>query len=365
MRRICVFCETWESGGIEAFLTNVICHMDLSGLEIDVAAARLGESVFTAPLEERGIRFYQLSGSTRRVAENHRLFRRLLEKRNYDVVHLNAYQALSLAYLHLAERAGVSVRIAHSHSTDLRKSATRSLKLAIHRWAKGKYTDASTCRWGCSRAAAEFLFPSATDWTFVPNGIDEERFRFDPVLRKEVRRELGVEEKLVIGNVGRLCYHMKNQTFLIEAFQELLAMHPESVLLLVGEGEDKKKLEQKVRNLGIENRVIFYGTTDRAEQLYWAMDVYAFPSLFEGLGIVAIEAQASGLPVLCSEYIPEEALITPWAVRCPLSGGAKFWAEALLSAKGAPEREAAAAAVAEAGFGVDEVAEWIREVWMG
>ena len=341
----------------------MIGHMDRRGLEIDLVAARLGRSVFAKPLEELGVHFYQLSGSTRKVAENRRLFRRLLEERRYDVVHLNAYQALSLQYLELARLSGVPVRIAHSHNTALRKSLTRPLKLALHRWARKKYAGEATRRWACSAQAARFLFGDA-EWTFVPNGIDVERFRFDPEGREEARRELGLENKLVIGNVGRLCYQ-KNQSFALDVFQLLHRQQPESLLLLVGEGEDRKALEEKAKSLGVDDSVIFYGTTDRVERLYWAMDVFAFPSLFEGLGIVAIEAQAAGLPVLCSEHIPEEAPITAWATRRELTAGAKSWAEALLAARSPEDRQTAAEAVIEAGFGVEAVAERVREAWMG
>lgn len=168
MARICVFCETWESGGIEAFLCNAICHMDLAGLEIDIVAARLGESIFTPALKERGVRFLPLSGSTRKLAENHRRFSALLAQQQYDVVHLNAYQALSLCYLALAQKAGVPVRIAHSHNTELRKSPGRPLKLALHRWAGKRYADVMTHRWACSASAARFLFGDTPEWTFVP-----------------------------------------------------------------------------------------------------------------------------------------------------------------------------------------------------
>jgi len=364
MARICVFCETWESGGIEAFLCNAICHMDLAGLEIDIVAARLGESIFTPALKERGVRFLPLSGSTRKLAENHRRFSALLAQRQYDVVHLNAYQALSLRYLALAQKAGVPVRIAHSHNTELRKSPGRPLKLALHRWARRAYGDVMTHRWACSASAARFLFGDTPEWTFIPNGIDVERFRFAPAARARVRGELGLEGKLVIGNVGRLCYQ-KNQTFLLDVLKAVQQRCPESALLLVGEGEDRPDLEEKARTLGIEDNVMFYGTTDRVERLYWAMDVFAFPSQFEGLGIAAVEAQAAGLPIVCSEGVPTETIVTDLALRLPLSAGAGEWAEAILNGKAPGSRAATADGVTAAGFGVETTAAKIREVWMG
>ena len=334
MRRICCFCETWESGGIESFLNNVLQRMDLTNAEVDIVAACIKESVFTAGLEKKGIRFVQLSGGQRRLLQNFRLFRNLLRERRYDVVHFNLYQGLSLYYVRIAQQEGVSVRIAHSHNTALRKSGTRYLKLLLHWAAKICYTSSATDLWACSQAAAEFLFASRDlaqkGFRFIPNGIETERFRFDAAQRDAVRKELGLADAFVIGNIGRLCYQ-KNQSFLLDVFGEIVKQKPYSRLLLVGEGEDKIALEGRARRLGIADTVIFFGTTDHVEQLLWAMDVFVFPSRFEGLGIVAIEAQAANLPIICSENIPPEAFITNLAQKLDLRTGPAIWAKQIIS----------------------------------
>ena len=212
--RVCCYLERWESGGIESFLYNVIMRLDMSCLEIDIVAAEIKDSVFTADLQDKGVRFVELSGDQHKLCRNHKKFREILKERRYDVVHLNAFQGLTLYYMRLAEDVGVPIRIAHSHNTDLRNSPGRAIKLSIHKWAKNKWTSAATCLWACSKQAAEFLFAEdklkERGFTFIPNGIDTERFRFDPAVREQVRAELGVEDKFVIGNVGRLCYQ-KNQ----------------------------------------------------------------------------------------------------------------------------------------------------------
>ena len=364
--KICLYCEKWESGGIESFLTNVLTHLDLSSLSVNLVAAELCPSVFTARLEALGVRFVQLSGSLRDLKTNHRMFRELLRERQYDVVHLNAYQAMSLQYLDLAREAGVPVRIAHSHNTALRKSASRALKMVLHNRAKEKYADVATDLWACSQEAAAFLFaPDALrrqGYTFIPNGIEIDRFRFSPEARDRVRAELGVGVALVIGNIGRLCYQ-KNQQFLLQVLPEVLRRRPDAVLLLVGEGDDRAALEEESRALGISDRVIFYGTTDRPEDLYSAMDVFAFPSRFEGLGIAAVEAQTAGLQTLCSEHVPHEARLTPLAVPLPLQ--AEVWADAILHHDQETDRAAAAGAVEDAGFAIRAVAEKIESKWKG
>lgn len=352
--KVCCLCERWESGGIESFLDNVLSRLDMERFQVDVVASSLGESVFTDGLRRSGVHFYELSGDQRRTIGNSRRFMRLLRERRYDVVHLNAFHGLSLRYLWLAERAGVPVRIAHSHNTALRPSLGRPLKLLLHRLARRAFAGSATAFWACSSAAAGFLFPKGAlgrrGYTFIPNAIDTYRFAFRPALRDELRKDLGLTGAYVIGNTGRLCAQ-KNQGFLLEAFAQVLPRVPESRLLLVGEGELRPRLERLAEGLGIREKVVFFGVTDRIEQLLWAMDAFAFPSRFEGLGIAAVEAQAAGLPVVASEAVPQEARIAGTFRTVPLARGPQGWAEALLACRPpAPARTEAAAAVRRAGF---------------
>ena len=367
MKKVCCFVEHWESGGIESFLYNILTRIDLTNFKVDIVAASLGHSIFTEPLKKIGIRFFELSGSQRKVSENYKLFRLLLREQRWDVLHLNAFQGLSLRYLRLAKEEGVPVRIAHSHNTSLRKSLSRPLKLLIHRLAKKRYTAYATSLWACSGDAADFLFDTQilrqNGYTFVPNGIDTERFRFDPAIRETVRTKLGFTGKYVIGNVGRLCYH-KNQEFLLDVFSAVSKQRPESLLLLAGEGEDRPRLEQKAKELDIADKVVFYGLSDQIEQLFWAMDVFVFPSRFEGLGIVAIEAQAAGLNVICSEYVPKEVYVTPLAQKQFFADGAALWARRIIGFSESDvyeKRSLAADAVKEAGFDIKDTAKNIMK----
>lgn len=334
-QKICCFCEQWESGGIESFLANAYAHMDLTQMQIDIVAARLGSSIFTKPLEQAGVVFYELAGSTRSLIRNWQLFQKLLREKEYDVVHLNIFHGLSLLYALLAKKEGVAVRIVHSHNTALRRSRSRLFKLAVHRTACLLLADTATHRWACSGQAARFLFPGRilkkTGFTFIPNGIDTGRFIRDEAIRRQMRARMHLEGRLVIGNVGRLCYQ-KNQKFLLEVLAAVQKRIPQSTLLFIGEGEDRGLLERLAARAGLSDAVLFWGTTDHVERMYQAMDVFAFPSLFEGLGIAALEAQASGLVTLCSEHVPQEAFVTALARRISLKRGAGCWADAVLAA---------------------------------
>jgi len=357
--KVCFFCERWESGGIESFLSNVLHCLDLETLQADIVAACLCQSVFTEPLKKLGVRFFELSGDQRNLIQNHKLFSALLETEQYAVVHINAFHGLSLYYARLAMRAGVPMRIAHSHNASLRKSATKPLKLLIHKMAKELYVNDATDLWACSKSAAEFLFPQsalrAKGVEFIPNGIEASRFRFKPEVREQVRAELGLEGNFVIGNVGRLC-SQKNQDFLLDVFAQVRRGRPESRLLLVGEGELMGALKVKAKRLGIAREVIFFGVSSHVERLLWAMDVFAFPSRFEGLGIAAVEAQATGLPVLGSECIPDEACVTPRLQRLELKTGPARWAQALLELEcGLDGRQTGVDQVRHIGFDINDV----------
>ncbi len=365
-RRVCCFCEKWESGGIESFLHNVIMAMDLSRLEIDIVAAQICESVFTAELKEKGVHFYELSGSQRKLGQNHKMFKQLLKERQYDVVHLNIFQGLSLYYAYLAEKACVKIRISHSHNSALRQSSTKWLKMLLHNAGKNLWSKNATDYWACSKLAAEFMFTpsSLRKYEFIPNGIDIEKFRFNDEIRKKIRKDLDIEDKLVIGNVGRLCYQ-KNQDYLLEVFAKLQSQRPDSVLLLVGDGELKAELQQKVEKLGVTDKVIFCGVTDKIEQLLWVMDIFLFPSRFEGLGIVVVEAQAAGLPVLCSDKVPDEAVVTNLVRKAKLSAGVDTWADSILNCQVNADRLAANEQVQKSGFAVADVAEQIEKAYLG
>ena len=366
-KKICIYCETWESGGIESFLFSILRHLDMQSFSVDIVAASLRDSVFTQELKQIGVQFRELSGSTRHVRRNLGMLRKLMEERQYDVLHLNIYQALSMCYARAAKKANVPVRIIHSHNTALRKSKTRVLKQMIHAVAKQCFSRNGTQFLACSSDAARFMFSKRIIdnklFSVVPNGIETDRFRFDQKRRDCFREQWGLQGKLVIGNIGRLCYQ-KNQSFLLDVFSQLHSVQPQSKLLLVGAGDDEQMLRNKARCLNIEGDVLFYGTTSAPEEALWAMDVFVFPSRFEGLGIVAIEAQAAGLPVFCSEAIPKEAFVTKQMYPISLGEGAVNWAKRISAFRIVQDRAAMASQVRQSGFDIQDVAREMKECYM-
>ena len=368
-RRICIFCQTWESGGIESFINSVLAHMDLDSLEIDVVLEQEKNSVFTIALKKLGVHFHVLSGSTHNIFSHWFSFSALLCKRKYDLIHLHLYQAVPLCYLLLAKKKGIPIRIAHSHNTMLRESSFKGLKLYIHRIFRRFFTKYATNLWACSSMAAKFMFYhrdlQERKYCFIPNAIDLKRFQKNQEIRIRKREQLHLQNCFVLGHVGRLC-SQKNQIFILQIFFYFHQMYKNSRLLLVGDGEELNRLKQKSKELGISSSVIFYGTSSHVEQLLWAMDFFVFPSLFEGLGISAIEAQATGLPVICSDQIPSEAMVTSLIQRLSLNLSAEEWAKKIIKFKSNSNSESDSINMLKnAGYEIKDLGKWVEKVYRG
>lgn len=370
-KKVCIYCEKWSSGGIESFIYNILSSgiIDPSHFEVDIIAAEIDDnSVFTNRLKERGISFYKLSGNRYNVLLNVIKISLLLKVKRYDVIHINAYHALSMCYAWVAKQNSIQVRIVHSHNSTIKKGKFYGISSIAHKISKRLFASNATQLLACSKQASNFMFSKSAlyrcGWRFIPNGIDTERFIFSQKKRAEVRNCLGLTNHLVIGNVGRLSYQ-KNQEFLIRIFAEVQKRCSDSVLLLVGEGEEKSNLKKRAETYTIPGTVLFCGVTNRVEYLLWAMDVFAFPSHFEGLGISLIEAQCAGLPVVCSDRIPQEAIILDTTHSLSLSKSAAEWADSIIEAKNqVVDRLKCGECVIKNGFSIQNTARLIKYCYL-
>lgn len=326
------------SAGVEAVVNNYYRFMDTERIQFDYV---IDDDSVCAPREEildRGARYYVVPPSSRplaRVAALVKLFR----KERYAIVHVHM-NTLNAPVLFAAWAAGVPVRISHNHSMSDASEGKRALIKRMLRPTAGWF---ATAYMACGEEAARWMFGDAA-WqdgrvTLLPNAIDVERYRFDAAARAAVRRELCLSGKLVIGHVGRFM-QQKNHTFLIEAFACLRKRRPDAVLLLVGDGELRMQIEAEVKSLGMEQAVRFLGIRTDVGRLYSAMDVFVLPSHYEGLPVVGIESQASGLPCLFSDRIDHAVAVTGDVHFLALEEGAGTWAEAMeeMAARAPEER---------------------------
>ena len=221
---------------------------------------------------------------------------------------------------------------------------------------KNKIPSAATDFFACSQKAGEWMFEGHS-FSVLPNAIDAARFTYRPEASKAIRRKLHIDIRAcVIGHVGRF-HPQKNHGFLIDIFYEFLKHHPESILLLVGDGSGRAAIRRKINRLGISSHVCFTGSRGDVPDLLQAMDVFVFPSHYEGLGISIVEAQAAGLPCLISDTLPAECIVTKHlVVRYDLKKPPDAWAEKITSLLHLPRKDRTDE-IRQAGYDLAQAAE--------
>lgn len=311
-------------GGVESVVMNYYRHVDRSKVQFDFLVDSDSTLVPRKEIESLGGRVFVISpyqDILRYQGELEALFR----EQCWPIVHSHV-NALSVFPLRAAKRAGVPVRIAHSHSTANPNERAKTAIKDVLRTQANRYP---TARFACGRYAGEWLFGRGVSFEVMTNAIDLERFVFSPEGRKTVRAELGIAESaLVVLHIGRFV-EQKNHQFLVVVFASLLKRRPDAVLLLAGDGPMRPEIERKVAELGISDHVRFLGQRSDVAALYSAADVFCLPSLYEGLPVVGVEAQASGLPILMSTDVSDEAVITSRARTLRRDAGAPVWANML------------------------------------
>ncbi|MDO5022349.1 MAG: glycosyltransferase family 1 protein [Eubacteriales bacterium] len=299
-----------EAGGAESFVMNLYRAVDKGKIQFDFVKHIEHKGVFENEITQMGGKIYRCPQYN---GKNHIVYCRwwnsfFEEHQEYRVVHGHVRSTAAI-YLKIAKKNDL-VTIAHSHSTSNGNGISALVKDMMQ--LPIRYT--ADFLFACSDKAGKWLYgENATrkpNYRMIPNGVDLRRFAFHEKKRKEMRNELGIaEDTFVLGHVGRIIVP-KNHKFLVELFADYHGVNPNSKLLLIGNGELFETVQQQCTQLGIREAVIMVGSKTNTEDYYQAMDVFVFPSLWEGLGIVAIEAQANGLTCLVSENVPEEAILT-------------------------------------------------------
>ena len=333
--RILHVVSVMNPGGIETLLINVHRKIDRSKIQFDFLVQREQVGLYEPEILALGGRIYRVSYLTKVGPWK---YMRLLEMffkshPEYQIVHSHM-NTVSGLILQAAEKAGVPVRIAHSHTVNPQSGLAETL--FKNYYCRPKIPHFATHFFACSQDAGRWLFGeklAATRLEIVRNGIDTDRFGYNEQTRLEMRKQLGLKnDAFVVGHVGRF-HPVKNHAFLLDIFFELHKQKPEATLLLVGDGETKPEIERNVQKMELTGAIRFLGIRNDVDKLLQAMDVFVFPSLYEGLPMVLVEAQAAGLPCIISDVIPLEVDINNTLItRLSLSQKASQWATAVLNA---------------------------------
>lgn len=330
MYKVLVFGITENPGGVESFLLNYYRKIDKSGFQFDFLCNTHRKVAYEDELKSLGGRVIHIAMRSRNPVRYTIELNEFMKHHayEYDAVWVNVCSLANIDYLKKAKKYGIDKRIIHSHNSQNMDNRIRKLLHMINRQRISRY---ATDYWACSEDAAKWFYKDnlLPETIIIKNAIELDKFRFNEVKRNSIRTQYNIGDKLVIGNVGRL-HFQKNQMFAIDVMESLLRRIPDSVLMLVGQGEDEKKLRQHAKDLNIEDKIIFTGVQSDIGAYLSAFDIFLFPSVFEGLSIAGLEAQANGLPVIASYgVIPEDLKLTPNFYFKKIEDGAESWAEML------------------------------------
>lgn len=306
MIRVLHSVSNMDRAGIETMLMNYYRHMDRDKIQFDFLCNKRKPGAYDSEIKSMGGRIFHTPGLNPIKYLKYLKYMRNLFKKYPEYKIVEAHNgALGVYALYAAKINSIPNRIFHAHGA----SITKDWKLPIKLFCKSKLKSNINYKFSCGIAAAECYFGKKTviqgDYEFIPNAIEVERFLFNKEIRKKLRKQYNLENRHVIGHVGRFMAQ-KNHNFLLEVFIEYLKIDKKAVLVLLGDGELMNSIKKKVIQKNIEDKVIFIGNVSNVNEWYSTFDLFVLPSIWEGLPVVGIEAQASDLPCIFSTNITRE-----------------------------------------------------------
>ncbi|WP_295715288.1 glycosyltransferase [uncultured Mitsuokella sp.] len=340
MERILQYGISSNLGGIESYILQQMNYIDHDLLSYDfVYYGPAREFPYENQIRDNGGRIYYLPWPKKNL-KNFFLFyyhlAKIIKNNHYKGVVLNLINLRNASILLIAKICGVPLRIIHSHNAGTVQKDNLKNKI-INFIDKMIIKFSATNYFACSNLAGKWMFGEKSKFALIPNAIECKKFEFNPLIRQKVRDNLKLEDKFVIGHVARFC-RQKNNEYVIEIYNQIYIRKKNSILLLIGsynnDAEERliyQRVRKKIQEYGLCNNVIFLGMRKDVFELYQAMDCLLLPSHFEGFPVVAIEAQAAGLPCYFSDKITAEVNITDLVTFLPIDTNPNLWAEKILT----------------------------------
>lgn len=337
--KVLYFVDRMLRGGIQSLVIDWVTRFDKNKIQVDFLLLDDGnEYELEDYLKELGCNIYKLEGVWINKPFDYIKYHKKADDffklhNDYKVVHLHS-SSKNYPILKYAKKYNIPIRIAHSHNIDFQ--ATSKFKKMVGNYFKILLKKYATDFFACSNLAGEWLFGSgimtSSKYRVISNAIDYSKFKYDSEVRKKIRKELKVnDDTIVIGNVGRFAIQ-KNHKFLVEIFCEYHKQNSNSILVLIGTGELEKEIKNQVNNLNLTKSVCFTGFKNNVNEYIQGLDIFLLPSLYEGLPVVGIEAQAAGLPCYMSkDVITEEVKIADNVHFISLNKTPKEWADTIIS----------------------------------
>lgn len=357
--RILHVLQRMEAGGTQALLMNIYRNIDRSKVQFDFLVEYPSKQFYDDEIISLGGKIYYTNvRNDYNILKFEHQLKKILKENNYNIIHVHAY-TIGYFVLKTAKKCGVPVRIAHSHNNETVRDIKYYPKLLMQKL----YTIYATDLFACSDEAGKYLFKNRP-YNVLNNAIDSKKFIYNKANGQKIIEEFSLQNKIVYGHVGRM-HPQKNHKFLIDIFENIKNKQKNAVLLLVGTGPLEDEIKKYVAHKNLSNCVFFLENRSDMPNIYAAMDTFIFPSLFEGLGIVAVEAQASGTPVLCSDRLPAESNISPLYESLSLNESVEAWSDhAIKQTKNAFKHKNMQRYVVDAGYDICSTANKMQEFYL-
>lgn len=333
MKKVLVFGITENPGGVESVIMNYYRNIDRNQIQFDFLC-NTDIVAYEDEIKKLGGTIYRVTARSKNRKKFKKDMKEFFSKysKEYSAIWVNVCSLANIDYLKYAKKYGIKKRIIHSHNSQNMDSFIRGM---LHKWNKMFITKYATDFWSCSSDASKWFYNDniikGDKYLLVNNAIDYDAYKFDENVRNKYRKELGINDKtLVIGNIGRM-HFQKNHSFIIKVFNEIHKKVSDCELILIGDGPDREKIENMVKKYNLENCVRFLGARSDVNNLMQVMDIFLFPSLFEGLPLALVEAQAANLTIYASDAISQKIVIDKSLINfISLNENETYWANQIL-----------------------------------
>lgn len=358
-----------DRGGIETMIMNIYRNIDRDRVQFDFLSHFGREAAFNDEIRSLGGKIYEMPALRDETKIYFwRIFKYIKalklffkEHKEYNVIHCHMTNTASI-YIPIAKKYGVKCCISHSHNTHSKKGLLGLLTDILHKPLYKHATDF----FACSEAAKKWFYPEemikSGKIKVIANAVDAEKFRFNPEIRERMRKELNLKDDLTVVCVARFSPE-KNQTFLIDVLNEMLKTRKDVVFVFAGDGPCEEEIKKKAKDLGVYEHTRFLGMRPDVPDILQASDVFALASLFEGLPVTGIEAQASGLHCVASDGITSEMNAINMVEYISLDKPVSYWAERMFAA-GEHKREDTFERLKASGYDIHTTVPWLQEFYL-
>ncbi len=349
-------------GGAETMVMNYYRNIDRNKIQFDFLVHRNEKGAYDDEIRALGGKIYQM---TPIYPQYFKLYKRMLKEffdkhDEYKIIHSHMSELGYFAFKE-ARKHGIPIRICHAHNAP----HGWDVKMIMRTYFKNAMIPHITHMFTCGKEAGEWLFGKKNSQKVIMlnNAIDAKKFMYNFELSKRLKEDMNLEDKFIIGHIGRFT-KQKNHIFLIDIFSEILKLDKSARLILIGMGEEEEKIRDKVKVLKLEESVKFLGVRNDVYRLMQVFDIFLFPSLYEGLPVTLIEAQAAGLPCIISDNITDQCIITDMVRKVSLNESANQWAEEIVEFKAHTERKKTLNLIIKNKFDIEENALWLTDFYL-